>query len=193
MQLRCTYCQTMFAISRDEMLAGLEHMTEHQQTYYDAHCPKCRRANRVEKIRMERYFPDWQKAIRLMAKEAAQAESGPTPTSSSQGTSSPQGKLAGKPAPASSSKAKTPPSSQGKPALKAAVKPAKAAPASASPQGKPAGKAAPASSSKAKTPSSPRGKPAARKSVTPLPSASASKSKATSSPKGTTAGQTKKK
>ena len=31
MQLRCTYCQTMFAISRDEMLAGLEHMATHKQ------------------------------------------------------------------------------------------------------------------------------------------------------------------
>ena len=28
MQLRCTYCQTMFAISRENMLADLEHMEE---------------------------------------------------------------------------------------------------------------------------------------------------------------------
>ncbi len=75
MQLRCTYCQTMFSISRDEMLAGLEHMEEQKQTYYDAHCPKCRRANRVERARMERFFPDWKKAIKTMAKESAQARS----------------------------------------------------------------------------------------------------------------------
>ncbi len=74
MQLRCTYCQTMFSISQDEMLAGLEHMQEHKQTYYDAHCPKCRRANRVERARMERFFPDWKKAIKTMEKEASQAE-----------------------------------------------------------------------------------------------------------------------
>ena len=73
MQLRCTYCQTMFSISRDEMLAGLEHMEEQKQAYYDAHCPKCRRANRVERARMERFFPDWKKAIKTMAKESTQA------------------------------------------------------------------------------------------------------------------------
>ena len=77
MQLRCTYCQTMFSISQDEMLAGLEHMEEHKQAYYDAHCPNCRRANRVERARMERFFPDWKKAIKTMAKESSQIE---TPT-----------------------------------------------------------------------------------------------------------------
>src|SRR5664280_1339235 len=74
MQLRCTYCQTMFNITQDEMLAGLEHMEEQKQSYYDAHCPKCRRANRVERARMERFFPDWKKAIKTMAKESKQAD-----------------------------------------------------------------------------------------------------------------------
>jgi hypothetical protein len=74
MQLRCTYCQTMFSISRDEMLAGLEHMEEHKQSYYDAHCPNCRRANRVERARMERFFPDWKKALKTMVKESTQSE-----------------------------------------------------------------------------------------------------------------------
>jgi hypothetical protein len=64
----------MFAVSREEMLAGLEHMEENKLTYYDAHCPKCRRANRVERARMERFFPDWKKAIKTMAKAADQAE-----------------------------------------------------------------------------------------------------------------------
>jgi ssDNA-binding Zn-finger/Zn-ribbon topoisomerase 1 len=64
----------MFAISREDMLAALEHMEESKQIYYDAHCPKCRRANRVERARMERFFPDWKKAIKTMAKESAQVE-----------------------------------------------------------------------------------------------------------------------
>jgi predicted nucleic acid-binding Zn-ribbon protein len=74
MQLTCTYCQNMFTISQDEMLAGLEHMEENKLTYYDAHCPRCRRANRVERARMERFFPDWKKAIKVMAKESTQTE-----------------------------------------------------------------------------------------------------------------------
>jgi phage FluMu protein Com len=73
----------MFSISQDEMLAGLEHMQEHKQAYYDAHCPKCRRANRVERARMERFFPDWKKAIKTMEKESSQAE---TPTEKTAGT-----------------------------------------------------------------------------------------------------------
>ena len=75
MQIRCTYCQTMFAISREDMLAALEHMEENKQIYYDAHCPKCRRANRVERARMERFFPDWKIAIKSMAKDSAQTDS----------------------------------------------------------------------------------------------------------------------
>jgi phage FluMu protein Com len=62
----------MFSITQDEMLAGLERMEEQKQSYYDAHCPKCRRANRVERARMERFFPDWKKAIKTMAKESTQ-------------------------------------------------------------------------------------------------------------------------
>jgi hypothetical protein len=71
MQIRCTYCQTMFAISRENMLAALEHMEENKLIYHDAHCPKCRRANRVEKRILERAFPDWKNALKTMEKEAA--------------------------------------------------------------------------------------------------------------------------
>jgi phage FluMu protein Com len=95
MQLRCTYCQTMFSISQDAMLAGLEHMEEHKQAYYDAHCPKCRRANRVERARMERSFPDWKKAIKVMAKESTQAEAATEKTAATapaKAASSPQAK-----------------------------------------------------------------------------------------------------
>ena len=74
MQLRCTYCQTMFAISREEMLAALDHMEENKQIYYEAHCPKCRRGNRVERARMERFFPDWKIAIKTMSKESAKVD-----------------------------------------------------------------------------------------------------------------------
>jgi hypothetical protein len=64
----------MFAIGREDMLAALEHMEENKLIYYDAHCPRCRRANRVERARMERFFPDWKNVIKTMAKESAQIE-----------------------------------------------------------------------------------------------------------------------
>jgi hypothetical protein len=74
MQLRCTYCQTMFAISHEETLAAIEHMADNNLKYYDAHCPNCRRANRVERIKLEASYPGWQAAIKTMVKEADKAE-----------------------------------------------------------------------------------------------------------------------
>ena len=124
MQLRCTYCQTMFAISRDDMLAALEHMEENKLIYHDAHCPKCRRANRVERLRMERFFPDWKKAIRSMAKEA-EAAGAAVPAEKA------AAKAAPKPAPVKAS------STSGKVAGKVTKPAAKGAPQKAAP---PAGK-----------------------------------------------------
>ncbi|MGD8406314.1 MAG: hypothetical protein PVJ21_21845 [Anaerolineales bacterium] len=74
MNLRCMYCQTMFGVSRDVMLAGLQTMEAEKLTHYDIHCPKCRRANRVERKKLERANPNWQESLKQMAKEAAKAE-----------------------------------------------------------------------------------------------------------------------
>ncbi len=74
MQLRCSYCQTMFALSHEEMLAALQYMSEEDLHYYDAHCPKCRRANRVERMKLQRAYPNWQDVLKDMAKDAAKAE-----------------------------------------------------------------------------------------------------------------------
>lgn len=73
MQLRCSYCQTMFAISHDEMLAALQYVTEEDLLYYDAHCPKCRRANRVERNKLQRAYPNWEEVLKQKEKEAAKA------------------------------------------------------------------------------------------------------------------------
>lgn len=74
MQLRCTFCQNMFAISREEMLAALGHLDGEKLKYYDAHCPKCRRANRVERLKLELAYPNWKADIKTMAKAATVAE-----------------------------------------------------------------------------------------------------------------------
>lgn len=74
MQLRCSFCQNMFAISREEMLAALGHLDGEKLKYYDAHCPKCRRANRVERLKLELAYPNWKADIKTMAKAATAAE-----------------------------------------------------------------------------------------------------------------------
>jgi len=70
MNLRCMYCQTMFGISRENMLVALQTMEEENLDYYEFHCPKCRRANRVERKKLELANPNWQETLKEMAKEA---------------------------------------------------------------------------------------------------------------------------
>jgi phage FluMu protein Com len=66
MQLRCTYCQTMFAIGREEKLIAIQSMNVEDLQYYHAYCPKCRRANRVERLKLERSYPNWQADLKEM-------------------------------------------------------------------------------------------------------------------------------
>ena len=74
MNLRCSYCQTMFALGRETMLTALEQMEAKGLHHYDAHCPKCRRANSMSRERLEKAYPGWREALKEMQKQAAKAE-----------------------------------------------------------------------------------------------------------------------
>jgi hypothetical protein len=74
MNQRCMYCQTMFGISRENMLIALQSMETENLDHFEFHCPKCRRANRVERKKLELANPNWQDTVKAMAKEAAKAE-----------------------------------------------------------------------------------------------------------------------
>ncbi|MDP1714935.1 MAG: hypothetical protein Q8L41_09330 [Anaerolineales bacterium] len=80
MNLRCIYCQTPFTISRSEMLGAIVNMNEKNQNHYDAHCPRCRRANSISRQRMELFFPNWREAAK---KQAAVPVAPPGPASTS--------------------------------------------------------------------------------------------------------------
>ena len=67
MNLRCIYCQTPFTLSRPEMLTAIVSMNERHQNHYDAHCPRCRRANSISRQRMELFYPGWQDAAKQLA------------------------------------------------------------------------------------------------------------------------------
>jgi hypothetical protein len=67
MNLRCIYCQTPFTLGRAEMLNAIVTMNEKHQNHYDAHCPRCRRANSISRQRMELFFPNWQAAAKELA------------------------------------------------------------------------------------------------------------------------------
>lgn len=66
MNLRCLYCQTPFTLSRNEMLTALVTMNDKGMNHYDAHCPRCRRANSISSQRMELFFPNWKEAAKNM-------------------------------------------------------------------------------------------------------------------------------
>ena len=74
MNLRCSYCQTMFALGRETMLTALEQMEVEGLHHYDAHCPKCRRANSMSRDRLEKAYPGWREALKEMQKQAVKAE-----------------------------------------------------------------------------------------------------------------------
>jgi len=74
MNMRCMYCQTMFGVSREVMLVGLQTMEAENLKHHPVYCPKCRRANRVERRKLEMANPNWKETVKKLAKEAAQVE-----------------------------------------------------------------------------------------------------------------------
>jgi hypothetical protein len=79
MNLRCIYCQTPFTLGRAEMLNAIVTMNERHQNHYDAHCPRCRRANSISRQRMELFYPNWQAAAKELASAPAPAPTAETP------------------------------------------------------------------------------------------------------------------
>lgn len=81
MNLRCLYCQTPFTLSRNEMLTALVNMNDKNMNHYDAHCPRCRRANSISRQRMELFFPNWQEAAKNMPPPPSTSTATPASTS----------------------------------------------------------------------------------------------------------------
>jgi hypothetical protein len=154
MNLRCTYCQTPFAIGRLEKLAAIQKMQAEDLHHYDVFCPRCRRANSVSRQRLEIFTPGWQEGLKTLEAEATQIEKerqAPVPAAS----------VEAKPAAAETTRRRHSPRPEPAAPTKAASTPkAKKTPS----------KAAPATKSKAdaKKPAAkpaPKGKPAAKKST----------------------------
>jgi hypothetical protein len=76
MNLRCIYCQTPFTLARAEMLSAIVIMNEKSMNHYDAHCPRCRRANSISRQRMELFLPNWREAaVQADAEQAVEVPS----------------------------------------------------------------------------------------------------------------------
>lgn len=61
MQIRCMNCHKPFALSHETVHAALDHLAAEKLSHYDAHCPHCRRTNRVSRDELLRNAPDWKK------------------------------------------------------------------------------------------------------------------------------------
>ncbi len=90
MNLRCMYCQTMFGISRENMIIALQTMEAEDLDYFEFHCPKCRRANRVERKKLELANPNWRETVKEMDKEAAKSEKAETAENKEEPSASPK-------------------------------------------------------------------------------------------------------
>lgn len=109
MNIRCAFCQTPYTLSRVAMLDALQEVDSQNLTHYDAHCPRCRRATRIPRQRLEMAMPDWRKELKEFEKEMKEhpqqeaplpdAESTPVAETASTSKAAPAKKGATKPKP----------------------------------------------------------------------------------------------
>jgi len=121
MNIRCAFCQTPYTLSRVAMLDALQEVDSQNLTHYDAHCPRCRRATRIPRQRLETAMPNWRNDLKAFEKEMKEhpqqeaplpdAESTPVAETASTAKAAPAKKGATKPkpevVPAEESKPKT--------------------------------------------------------------------------------------
>ena len=96
MNIRCSFCQTPYTLSRVAMLDALQEVDAQKLSHYDAHCPRCRRATPIPRQRLEMAMPNWReelKAFEAEMKENPQQEA-PLPTEEPVAESKPEPKTA---------------------------------------------------------------------------------------------------
>ena|SRR5690349_10054673 len=69
MNIRCSFCQTPYTLSRVAMLDALQEVDSGNLTHYDAHCPRCRRATPIPRQRLEMAMPNWREDLKKFEKE----------------------------------------------------------------------------------------------------------------------------
>ena len=69
MNIRCAFCQTPYTLSRVAMLDALQEVDSKNLTHYDAHCPRCRRATRIPRQKLEMAMPNWRDELKQFEKQ----------------------------------------------------------------------------------------------------------------------------
>lgn len=125
MNIRCAFCQTPYTLSRVTMLDALQEVDSKNLSHYDAHCPRCRRATRVPRQRLEMAMPNWREELKQFEAEMKKNPQQEAPVSAPEPVAAaPVAEAGPKPEP-KTAKAKQPAAKQSP----AKEKPAKASPA----------------------------------------------------------------
>ena len=103
MNLRCAFCQTPYTLSRKDKLIALQHMDAEKLIHYDTHCPRCRKATRVQRKMLEATFPNWREALHELE---VQAEASPASAPKPEAAPAPKAQPKPKAAPAKKPAAK---------------------------------------------------------------------------------------
>ena len=69
MNIRCSFCQVPYAISRVTMLDALQEMEAKKLTHFDAQCPRCRRATPIPRQKLEMFMPNWRDDLKKFEAE----------------------------------------------------------------------------------------------------------------------------
>jgi cell division septation protein DedD len=69
MNIRCSFCQTPYTLSRVAMLDALQEIDANKLTHYDAHCPRCRRATPIPRQKLEMFMPNWRDELKKFEAE----------------------------------------------------------------------------------------------------------------------------
>jgi hypothetical protein len=72
MNIRCSFCQTPYTLSRVALLDALQEVDSKNLTHYDAHCPRCRRATQIPRQKLEMAMPHWRDELKQFEKEMKQ-------------------------------------------------------------------------------------------------------------------------
>ena len=69
MNIRCSFCQTPYTLSRVALLDALQEVDSKNLTHYDAHCPRCRRATPIPRQKLEMAMPNWREELKQFEQE----------------------------------------------------------------------------------------------------------------------------
>lgn len=122
MNIRCAFCQTPYTLSRVAMLDALQEVDAGKLSHYDAHCPRCRRATRIPRQRLEMAMPNWKDELKSFEKEMKQHPQQEAPLPKPETTPVAEAAPAPEAAPAKKSTAKA--KSAAKPTVEGSPKPA---------------------------------------------------------------------